>query len=137
MSANPSVCITEYTPAIWAEKRLAIQQDCRARVEHLFRNICLLTRFVTGLVTETGITVYLPIGEVIRNQLGNPIVEQLAALIGGPDVPEKAGGVLSLDSGLFVGRLSFGAESLAREEDEVLPPMLTAALQTALSGRTS
>jgi len=72
--------------------------------------------------------------EVIRKQLGNPMVEELAALIGGPDAQQKAGVVLSLVSGLFVGRVSVGAEALARAEDETLRPMFTAALQAVLFG---
>lgn len=58
--------------------------------------------------------------DVIRDKLGNPMVEQLAALIGGDNADQKAGILLSLVSGMFVGRVSIDADALSGEHDETL-----------------
>lgn len=75
--------------------------------------------------------------EVVRNRLGNPMVEQLASIIDGENAKQKAGVILSLISGMYVGRVSVGAEALSKSENETIRPMLTAALTAILnSGRT-
>jgi AcrR family transcriptional regulator len=75
--------------------------------------------------------------EVVRNRLGNPMVEQLASIIDGEDAKQKAGVILSLISGMYVGRVSVGAEALSKSENETIRPMLTAALTAILNwGRT-
>nr|WP_247744098.1 TetR/AcrR family transcriptional regulator [Ruegeria sp. R14_0] len=71
--------------------------------------------------------------EVVRDKLGNPMVEELASLIGGDDAKQKAGVVLSIISGMFVGRVSIGADALAGDESEIIRPMLTAALKAVLA----
>lgn len=72
-------------------------------------------------------------GETIRDRLGNPMVGELAGLICGDRAQQKAGLLLSIISGLFVGRVTIGADSLSRAEDETLRPMLSAALHAVLS----
>lgn len=75
--------------------------------------------------------------EVVRNRLGNPMVEQLASIIDGENAKQKAGVILSLISGMYVGRVSVGAEALSKSENETIRPMLTAALTAILNwGRT-
>lgn len=71
--------------------------------------------------------------EIVRNQLGDPMVEELASLIGGDNAKQKAGVILSLISGIFVGRVSIGAKALSGGEDETIRPMLSAALHAVLS----
>jgi len=70
---------------------------------------------------------------VIRRTLGNPMVKDLAAIIGGPQAHQRAGLLLSLVSGVFVGRVSVGADALARQEDEALRDLLQAAMGAVLS----
>ncbi len=71
--------------------------------------------------------------EVVRDKLGNPMVEELASLIGGDYAKQKAGVVLSIISGMFVGRVSIRADALASDESEVIRPMLTDALNAVLA----
>ncbi|MEM7472073.1 MAG: TetR/AcrR family transcriptional regulator [Pseudomonadota bacterium] len=74
--------------------------------------------------------------DVVRNRLGNPMVEQLASLIEGEKAKQRAGVILSLISGMYVGRVSVGAEAISQSENETIRPMLTAALSAILtSGR--
>ena len=70
---------------------------------------------------------------VVRNRLGNPMVEQLASLIGGENAKQKAGVILSLISGIYVGRVSVGAQALSQSQNETIRPMLTAALRAILT----
>lgn len=70
---------------------------------------------------------------VVRNRLGNPMVEQLASLIGGETAKQKAGVILSLISGMYVGRVSVGAQALSQSQNETIRPMLTAALRAILT----
>lgn len=70
---------------------------------------------------------------LIGAQLGNPMVAELAALIGGPDAPQKAGLILSTISGLSVGRGSIGAAALGPEAEDRLRPLLRASFQAILS----
>ncbi|WP_323771688.1 TetR/AcrR family transcriptional regulator [Antarctobacter sp.] len=70
---------------------------------------------------------------VVRNRLGNPMVEQLASLIGGESAEQKAGVILSLISGMYVGRVSVGAQALSQSQNETIRPMLTAALRAILT----
>ncbi|WP_170464125.1 TetR/AcrR family transcriptional regulator [Ruegeria arenilitoris] len=71
--------------------------------------------------------------DVVRDKLGNPMVEELSSLIGGEDAKQKAGVVLSIISGMFVGRVSIGADALADDESEIIQPMLTDALKVVLA----
>lgn len=70
---------------------------------------------------------------VVRNRLGNPMVEQLASLIGGENAKQKAGVILSLISGMYVGRMSVGAQALSKSQNETIRPMLTAAVRAILT----
>ncbi|MEM7508151.1 MAG: TetR family transcriptional regulator [Pseudomonadota bacterium] len=70
--------------------------------------------------------------ETIRKQLGDPMVDELAALIGGDDAKQKAGVILSLVSGIYVGRVAIGASAMAVGQDDVLRPLITAALRAVL-----
>ncbi|MEM8649992.1 MAG: TetR family transcriptional regulator [Pseudomonadota bacterium] len=75
---------------------------------------------------------------IISKQLGNPMVEELASIIGGKEAQQKAGVILSMVSGIFVGRVSIGAQALSSDEDEVIRPLLTAAFHAVLSaGKTT
>lgn len=70
---------------------------------------------------------------VIREKLGNPMVEELAAIVGGDKAHQRAGMLLSIVSGLFVGRVSVGADALSRQEDDTLRDLLTASMNAVLS----
>ena len=70
---------------------------------------------------------------VIREKLGNPMVEQLAALIGGNNANHKAGVLLSIVSGMFVGRVSVGADALSATNDHTLRKLLSDAMLAVLS----
>ncbi|WP_170560703.1 TetR/AcrR family transcriptional regulator [Ruegeria atlantica] len=70
--------------------------------------------------------------DVIRNKLGNPMVKQLAALIGGNDADQKAGMLLSIVSGMFVGRVSVDADALSADNDDVLKVLLNDAMMAVL-----
>ncbi|NOD95398.1 TetR family transcriptional regulator [Ruegeria sp. HKCCD4884] len=74
--------------------------------------------------------------DVIRNKLGNPMVEQLAALIGGKDADQKAGMLLSIVSGMFVGRVSVDADALSAEHDDALRTLLGQAMTAVLLSET-
>lgn len=71
--------------------------------------------------------------DVVREKLGNPMVEELAAIIGGETAPQKAGMLLSIVSGLFVGRVSVGADALSRDKTETVRTLLGAAMTAVLS----
>lgn len=74
--------------------------------------------------------------DVIRNKLGNPMVEQLAALIGGNNADQKAGMLLSIVSGMFVGRVSVDADALSAEHDDALRALLGHAMTAVLLSGT-
>lgn len=71
--------------------------------------------------------------DVIRTKLGNPMVKQLAALIGGNNSDQKAGVILSIISGMFVGRVSVDAKALSADHDSALKELLVQAMTAVLS----
>lgn len=71
--------------------------------------------------------------DIISNQLGNPMVEELASILGGEDARQKAGVVLSIISGVFVGRVAIGAEALSSNADEKIRPLISSALKAVVS----
>lgn len=71
--------------------------------------------------------------DVIRDKLGNPMVAQLAALIGGDNADQKAGIILSIVSGVFVGRVSVDAHALSAKHDDALRELLSEAMMAVLS----
>ncbi len=73
---------------------------------------------------------------VIRNKLGNPMVEQLAALIGGDNADQKAGMLLSIVSGMFVGRVSVDADALSSGHNDTLRAFLVQAMTAVLLSGT-
>lgn len=74
--------------------------------------------------------------DVIRRRLGNPMVEQLASLIGGGNAEQKAGVLLSIVSGMFVGRVSVDADALSANHNEVLRELLSYAMTAVLLSGT-
>lgn len=71
--------------------------------------------------------------DVIRVKLGNPMVAQLAALICGEHAEQKAGMLLSIVSGMFVGRVSVDADALSVEYDGALRALLVEAMMAVVT----
>lgn len=71
--------------------------------------------------------------DVIRRKLGNPMVEQLASLIGGDNADQKAGLLLTIVSGMFVGRVSVDADALSADHNDALRELLCNAMMAVLS----
>ena len=74
--------------------------------------------------------------DVIRSKLGNPMVEQLASLIGGDKADQKAGILLSIVSGMFVGRVSVDADAVSTDHNEALRELLYDAMMAVVSSGT-
>ena len=75
-----------------------------------------------------------PAKDVVRSQLGEPMVATLAAYIGGDDAPQKAGVILSIVAGFDVGRRIMGVEAMQASQNAALRPHLTAAIRAVLEG---
>lgn len=74
--------------------------------------------------------------DVIRSKLGNPMVEQLSSLIGGDKADQKAGILLSIVSGMFVGRVSVDADAVSTDHNEALRELLYDAMMAVVSSGT-
>ncbi|WP_171123511.1 TetR/AcrR family transcriptional regulator [Ruegeria sp. HKCCA4707] len=71
--------------------------------------------------------------DIVRKNLGNPMVEELSSIIGGEKAPQRAGLLLSIISGVFVGRVSAGADALSKHENDTLRTLLGMSMTAVLS----
>ena len=75
-----------------------------------------------------------PAKDVVRTQLGEPMVATLAAYIGGQDAQEKAGLILSIVAGFDVGRRIIGVDAMQSDRNLTLQRHLKAAIAAVLIG---
>lgn len=71
--------------------------------------------------------------EIVKAEMGNPMVAALAELLDGSDRHTRAALALSIIAGFDVGRHMIAPDALQPENDERLRPRLEAALRAALS----
>ena len=71
--------------------------------------------------------------EIVKAEMGNPMVAALADLLDGADREARAALALSIIAGFDVSRHMIAPDALQPENDEILRPRLEAALRAALS----
>ncbi len=71
--------------------------------------------------------------KIAKEQLGNPMVRELAEYLGGKDAEVRAALVLSLVAGFDIARHLIGPDALDRDNDKTLRPRLEAAVRAIIA----